>query len=186
VIGPISDEIKLHFSKTAAGMLQMAAAKFLYGCAGRNVDILAREPLWELGIDYKCGTGHGIGFVLNVHEGPQGIRWKYVNQAADTPLEKGMIISDEPGVYIAGSHGIRTENILEVVSDVHNGDGQFMAFRMLTFVPIDREALDTKYLSEKDIQRIDSYHQQVYEKVSPYMTQEERDWLYDATRPLSV
>lgn len=184
VLGEISEEEKEHYSKTASGMLQLAAAKFLYGCAGRNLDILAREPLWEIGIDYKCGTGHGIGYILNVHEGPQGIRWKPLRADQETVLEAGMLMSDEPGVYKEGSHGIRIENILEVQKDVHNGDGQFMSFNMLTYVPLDLSALATKYLTEKDIERINLYHEQVYEKMKIYLSEEENKWLYDATRPL--
>ncbi len=183
-VGPVTDEMKLHYSKTASGMLQLANAKFLYGCGGRNVDILAREPLWELGIDYKCGTGHGIGYVLNVHEGPHNIRWKMGVHNPDAPLEAGMIVSDEPGVYIEGSHGIRIENILEVQKDVHNGDGQFMSFNMLTFAPLEREALDKRYLTEKDIERINAYHEATYQKVRKYLTEEEAAWLYEVTRPL--
>ncbi|MCR5715868.1 MAG: aminopeptidase P family protein [Lachnospiraceae bacterium] len=183
-LGKISDEMKLHYSKTAAGMLQLAAGKFLYGCGGRNVDILAREPLWELGIDYKCGTGHGIGYILNVHEGPHNIRWKAGAHNPDAVLEAGMIVSDEPGVYIAGSHGIRIENILEVRKDVHNGDGQFMSFGMLTYAPLEREALDKQYLTEKDIERINAYHAATYEKVKKYLNAEEAAWLYEVTRPL--
>lgn len=185
VLGKISDEIRKHFTRTAAGMLQMADAHFLYGCGGRNVDILAREPLWELGIDYKCGTGHGIGYLLNVHEGPQGARWKYTGQRAETPLEEGMLLSDEPGVYVAGSHGIRTENILEVCRDVHNSDGQFMRFDMLTYVPVDREAIDPAWLSERDLERLNRYHAAVYEKIAPFLPQEEQSWLKEVTAPIT-
>ncbi len=183
-LGPIPEEYKLHYSKTAAGMLNLYHAKFLYGCGGTNLDVLAREPLWELGIDYKCGTGHGIGYILNVHEGPQSIRMKPLG-SHDVPLEEGMIVSDEPGVYVAGSHGIRIENIIEVQKDVHTSDGQFMKFSMLTYAPLEREALDPKYLTERELERVNEYQQAVYDKVSPKLqTQEERDWLYEVTRPL--
>ncbi len=99
-LGAVTDEMKKHFSKVACGMLRLADTKFLYGCSGKNVDIMAREPLWECYIDYKCGTGHGIGYILNVHEGPQNIRWRYVSGMHEALLEEGMIVSDEPGVYI--------------------------------------------------------------------------------------
>jgi len=183
-LGPVSDEIKLHFSKTAAGMLQLASVRFMAGCCGRNLDILAREPLWELGIDYKCGTGHGIGYVLNVHEGPQSIRWKKSVSGQEAVLEPGMILSDEPGVYKEGSHGIRTENILEVQKDKKNEDGQFLKFGMLTYVPIDRDLIDKKVLTDTDVIRIDAYHQEVYEKMLPFLKKKEAEWLFEVTRPL--
>lgn len=184
VLGEISEEIKKHYSAVAAGMLQLADANFLYGCTGRNLDILARKPLWDLGIDYKCGTGHGVGYILNVHEGPQGIRWRYVEGASEAVLEEGMAVTDEPGVYIEGSHGIRIENVLVVQKGEKNGDGQFMKFENLTFVPIDRLALDKKYLLEEDIRRIDLYHETVYQKIAPFLTEEEKEWLKEETRPL--
>lgn len=184
VLGPVSDEIKLHFSKVAAGMLAMADTKFLYGCTGRNLDIIAREPLWELGIDYKCGTGHGVGYILNVHEGPHSLRWKYVEGAKETVFEEGMIVSDEPGVYIEGSHGIRTENVILCVKKEKNGDGQFMGFEHLNFVPVDRDGLDTKYLSLKDLERINNYHKAVYEKISGYLPEKEAKWLKEVTAPI--
>ena len=182
--GPVTDEMKLHYSKSAAGMLALADAKFLYGCTGRNVDILARLPLWELGIDYKCGTGHGVGYILNVHEGPHNIRWKYLDGMREAVLEDGMIVSDEPGVYVGGSHGIRIENIILCRKDVENGDGQFMKFEHLTFAPLDKELLDKKYLSEKDVERINAYHKDVYEKTASYFKGEELEWLKDACAPM--
>ncbi len=183
-LGPVSDEVKLHFSKVAAGMLALADGKFLYGCTGRNLDILARLPLWELNIDYKCGTGHGVGYFLNVHEGPCGFRWKYAEGVKEAVLEEGMIISDEPGVYIEGSHGIRIENVILCKKGVNNGDGQFMGFEHLTFTPIDRDLLDKKYLSEKDIERVNAYHKAVFEKTSKYFEGEELECLKEVTAPI--
>ncbi|MCR4961160.1 MAG: aminopeptidase P family protein [Lachnospiraceae bacterium] len=184
VLGPISDEVKMHFSKVAAGMLRLANVKFLYGCTGRNLDIIARMPLWEQGIDYKCGTGHGVGYILNVHEGPHGIRWAYNPRVKEAVFEEGMIVSDEPGVYIEGSHGIRTENVIECVKREKNSDGQWMGFEHLTYTPIDRDALDKKYLTKEDVALIDAYHEAVYEKTAKFLTEEERAWLYEVTRPL--
>ena len=132
VLGEISEEVKKHFTLVAVGMLNLTAAKFLHGCTGRNLDILAREPLWNLNIDYKCGTGHGIGYILNVHEGPQNIRWRFTDTMKEAVIEPGMVISNEPGVYKEGSHGIRTENIIVVRNGEKNGDGQFMYFDTLT------------------------------------------------------
>jgi len=184
VLGPISDEIKLHFTKVVAGMLALADAKFIYGCTGRNLDIIARLPLWELGIDYKCGTGHGVGYILNVHEGPHGIRWKYSKEVEEAVLEDGMIMSDEPGVYVQDSHGIRIENVILCTEDQKTDDGRFMKFEHLTWVPIDREGIDKKYLSKKEIELVDRYHETVYEKLSPFLNKEEKAWLREETLPL--
>lgn len=185
VLGEISAEMKRHFTAVAAGMLQLTNAKFLYGCTGRNLDILAREPLWNLEIDYKCGTGHGIGYMLNVHEGPQNIRWRFTEGMNEAVIEAGMIMSNEPGVYIEGSHGIRTENIMAAKNGVKNGDGQFMYFDTLTFVPIDLDAIDTSFMRDIDIERLNDYHRAVYQKISPYLDKEEKEWLRQATEPVS-
>lgn len=184
VLGAISDEIKKHFTAVAVGMLQLSDAKFLYGCTGRNLDILAREPLWNLNIDYKCGTGHGIGYMLNVHEGPQNIRWRYPKDAKEAVIEDGMVMSNEPGVYIEGSHGIRIENIMVAKRGVKNGDGQFMHFDTLTYAPIDLEGIEPSFMQEIDMKRLNAYHEKVYEKVSPYLSEEESEWLKEATRPI--
>lgn len=184
ILGEISDEIKKHFTAVTVGMLQLSAAKFLYGCTGRNLDILAREPLWSLDIDYKCGTGHGIGYMLNVHEGPQSIRWRYAKGAKEAVIEEGMVISNEPGVYVEGSHGIRIENIIVAKRGKKNGDGQFMHFDELTYVPIDLEAIEPSLMQDIDVERLNAYHERVYEKVSPYLNEEERMWLREATSPV--
>lgn len=181
-MGNVTDEMKVHFTKVAEGMLSLANAKFMYGCTGRNLDILARIPLWEMGIDYKCGTGHGVGYVLNVHEGPQNIRYRYVEGAGEAVLEEGMLVTDEPGVYLQGRYGIRTENVLLVQKDFENEDGQFMKFETLTFVPIDLELIDVKCLDEKTKDYLNDYHRQIYEKVSPYLNEEERNWLKENTK----
>ncbi len=185
VVGSINEEIRKHFTAVAVSMLRLANTNFLYGCTGRNLDIVARGPIWDMNMDYKCGTGHGIGYMLNVHEGPQNIRWAARKDAPETPLEKGMIVSDEPGVYVEGSHGIRTENILEVVEGEKNGDGQFMHFRHLTYVPIDLEAIDPRFMEPRDIAALNAYHEAVYEKISPLIEEKEiREWLRDMTRAI--
>lgn len=184
VLGSISEEVKKHFTAVAIGMLRLTNATFLYGCTGRNLDILAREALWSLGIDYKCGTGHGIGYILNVHEGPQSIRWRYAEGVREAVIEAGMVISNEPGVYIEGSHGIRTENIIVAKNGEKNGDGQFMYFDTLTYVPIDLDAIEVSYMQPVDIERLNVYHEKVYEKISPYLEKEERAWLREATRAI--
>ncbi len=186
VLGEISPEIKKHFTKVTIGMLQLTQARFLYGCTGRNLDILARQPLWDIGIDYKCGTGHGIGYILNVHEGPQSIRWRFAKGAVEAIIEEGMVISNEPGVYIEGSHGIRTENVIVAKKGEKNADGQFMYFDTLTFVPIDKEAIDTTYMQPVDVERLNRYHEQVYCRTESFLTEEEKDWLKEATSPLRI
>lgn len=185
VLGEISEEVKKHFTAVAVGMLRLTAARFLYGCTGRNLDILAREAVWSMNIDYKCGTGHGIGYILNVHEGSQNIRWRYTDTMREAVIEPGMVISNEPGVYKEGSHGIRTENIIVARNGEKNGDGQFMYFDTLTYVPIDLCGIEPSYMQEVDIQRLNAYHKAVYEKVSPYLNEEERSWLEKATAPIS-
>jgi Xaa-Pro aminopeptidase len=185
VVGEISDEIKKHYTATVAGMLAMADALFLHGCTGRNLDIYARRPLWDIGIDYNHGTGHGIGYMLNVHEGPHSLRWRYAEGAPEALLEPGMIVSDEPGVYIEGSHGIRIENIVEVVERSENEYGQFLGFEHLTYAPIDLDAIDKKYMKPEHVELLNAYHKKVYEKISPYIKDEAiLTWLKDATRAI--
>ena len=186
VLGEISDTIKRHFTAVAVGMLRLSDAKFLYGCTGRNLDILARGPLWDMGIDYKCGTGHGIGYILNVHESPQNIRWRYAEDVKEAVIEEGMVMSNEPGVYKEGSHGIRTENVIVAKNSEKNNDGQFMHFDTLTYVPIDLDGIDISVMQPEDVERLNDYHKKVYDKVSPYLNDEERGWLREATGPLVV
>ncbi len=186
VLGPVSDQVKKHYTLVAAGMLQLSAARWIYGCTGRNLDILARQPLWNAGMDYNHGTGHGIGYILNVHEGPQNIRWRFAEGAIEAVIEEGMTTSNEPGIYIAGSHGIRIENVMVARNDVKNEYGQFMHFDTLTWVPIDFDAIEERYLTEEQRVWLYAYQQQVYEKVAPFLTAEEREWLRKETRADSV
>lgn len=181
-LGSISEEMKRQYTAVVSGMLQLSGAHFLYGCSGKNLDILARQPLWDMHIDYKCGTGHGIGYMLSVHEGPQNIRWRYQEGTKEEILKSGMVVSNEPGVYIEGSHGIRIENIMAVKEDVKNSDGQFMQFETLTYVPIDIDAIDVSGLTKRNRQLLNAYHESVYNKVSPYLTEAENAWLYEVTR----
>lgn len=182
-LGEVSDELKKHFTLVAKSMLNLSNAKFLHGCTGKNLDILARGPLWELGIDYRCGTGHGVGYLLNVHEAPNGFRWKTVPERNDgCILEPGMVTTDEPGVYIEGSHGIRTENELVCRVVERNEYGDFLGFETITYAPIDLDAIDVSYLQPKDIAQLNEYHKMVYETISPYLTTEEQEWLKRYTR----
>lgn len=182
VLGPITEEEKMHYTLVAAGMLQLSYARWLYGCTGRNLDLLARQPLWNIGLDYKCGTGHGVGYILNVHEGPQNLRWRFTDGMVEAVLEEGMDITNEPGVYIEGSHGIRIENVMVACNDEKNEYGQFMHFETLTYAPIDMDAIEEKYLSETQKAYLYAYQKEVYDKVSPYLNEEERIWLAQATK----
>ncbi len=181
VLGPVSEEMKLHYTMVAAAMLQMTHARWLHGCTGRNLDILARQPIWNLGLDYKCGTGHGVGYILNVHEGPQSLSWRYRRGIDEAVLEEGMDVTNEPGIYIEGSHGIRIENVMVAQNDVKNEYGQFMHFKTLTWVPIDMDGIEMKHLTETQRLWLFDYQRQVYRRVSPYLTPEEAEWLGKAT-----
>ena len=186
-MGPLTDEEKEHFTLVAMSMLRLGHARFLYGCRGLSLDYAARQPLWERGLNYDHGTGHGVGYLLNVHERPNGIRYKMVLERMDSAvIGEGMICSDEPGLYIEGSHGIRTENLIVSKKAEKNSYGQFMEFEFLTFVPIDLDALDRSLMEKRDIQYLNAYHRQVYEKISPYLTEEERQWLKEATREIEI
>lgn len=185
LLGPITDEQKLHFTTVLRSMLNLQNARFLHGCIGQNLDILARGPIWDLDLDYKCGTGHGIGYLLNVHEAPNGIRWKIVPERVDNGvLEEGMVTTDEPGIYIEGSHGIRTENELICRKGVKNGDGQFMYFEPVTYAPIDLDGVIPELLTEKERRSLNDYHAMVYGKLFPYLTDDEREWLKEYTRSI--
>lgn len=183
VLGPISDELKLHFTSVARGMINLSKAKFLHGCRGYNLDILSRSCMWNMGIDYQCGTGHGIGFVLNVHEAPNGFRWRVVPERFDSAvLEEGMVTTNEPGIYIEGSHGIRTENEIVVRKAEKNFYGQFMEFEVVTLAPIDLDGIVPELMNKDEKDYLNWYHKLVYDKISPFLTDEEREWLKVYTR----
>lgn len=179
-LGEVEEIQKKHFTFVLQGMIELSRAKFLYGCTGTNLDVLARQFVWQAGIDYKCGTGHGIGHFLGVHEGPQGIRMQYNPQV----LEKNMIVTNEPGIYIASSHGIRIENELIVKLWKETEHGKFMQFETLTYAPIDRDAILASLLSEEQKTWLNHYHQEVFEKISPFLEQEEKLWLAEYTKAI--
>ena len=184
-LGPCSDEQKKHFTAVLRGHLNLAAATFLHGVRGVNLDYLARSPLWEMGLDYNHGTGHGVGYYLNVHEEPNGFRWKIVPERFDSAVfEEGMITSNEPGFYLEGKYGIRTENMIVCVKDRTTEYGEFLKFENLTMVPIDLDAIDFDSLQQIDRDRLNEYHRQVFEKISPYLDEEETEWLREATREI--
>lgn len=185
VLGPISEECRFHFTTALRSMIALAKARFLYGCRGMNLDILARGPLWDLDLDYKCGTGHGIGHVLNVHESPNGFRWRVVPERNDScVLEEGMVQSDEPGVYLEGQYGIRHENETVVRKGEKNEYGQFMYLETITFVPFDLDGIDASLFTQYERQWLNDYHAEVYAKISPYLNKEECEWLKEATRAI--
>lgn len=182
-MGPLTDVQREHFTLTVISMLRLGAVKFLYGSRGLTLDYVAREPFWSRGINFDHGTGHGVGYLLNVHERPNGIRWRMVPERQDNCVfEEGMVTSDEPGVYIEGSHGVRTENLLVCKKGEKNEYGQFMIFEFLTMVPIDIEALDLSLMTERDKELLNGYHKKVYETISPCLTEEEAQWLLENTR----
>lgn len=185
VLGETTDKEKEYFTRVLRGNLNLAAAKFPYGATGKNLDYLARGPLWEVGADYNHGTGHGVGFLLNVHEGPNSINWK-VRPGGKEPcvLEEGMVTSDEPGFYVEGEFGIRHENLIVCQKVDKTEFGQFMCFQYLTLVPFDLDAVVPELMSEKERRLLNSYHKTVYEKISPYMNEEEKVWLKEATREI--
>ncbi len=185
VLGDITDEEKKDFTCVARGMLNLSAAKFLYGCTGINLDILARGPMWNRNIDYKCGTGHGIGYMLNVHEGPNGFRWRVVPERNDSAiLEEGNVTTDEPGIYLEGKYGIRLENELVCRKGEKNEYGQFMYFQTVTMAPIDLDGIDPEEMTRSEREILNQYHQAVFKTISPYLTEEEVIWLQSYTRAI--
>lgn len=180
VLGPITEKQKLHYTLVLKGMIALADARFVYGCSGCNLDILAREPLWQYGLDYNHGTGHGVGYLLNVHEGPQRIHWSPKNRSVI--MEPGMLTSDEPGIYLEGEYGIRTENLVLCKEAGENGYGRFLKFETVTLAPIDKEAIDLALMTPREIQWLNEYHEKVYNTLSPYLEPEEAEWLCEACR----
>lgn len=179
-LGEITEKERKYFTLVLKGHLNLSDVKFRYGCCGQNLDYLAREPLWRLGEDYNHGTGHGVGYLLNVHEGPNSFRWK----SASAVLEEGMITSNEPGYYVENEFGIRHENLIVCKKAEKTAFGQFMCFENLTMVPFDLDALDPALLTDHEKQLLNAYHAEVYRKISPYLNQEESQWLKEATRAI--
>ncbi len=184
-LGKLTNEEKKLYTLVLKGHLALARAKFLEGTSGNNLDILARGPLWNINIDYQCGTGHGVGHVLGVHEGPHSIRWGLptISRPA-VSLRKGMVVTNEPGVYMSDKLGIRIENELVVVEDEKNEYGQFLKFEDITYCPYELDAIDVKYLDDIDIQDINAYHKKVYKTISPYLCEKGKAWLKKATREI--
>ena len=179
-LGKVGKQEKIDNTLVLKGMLALSRAKFLFGATGTNLDILARQFLWNVGIDYKCGTGHGVGHILNVHEGPHGIRFQYNPQR----LEIGMIVTNEPGAYIEGSHGIRIENELLVKEACETEHGKFLEFETITYAPIDLDGIVKTLLTKEEKQQLNEYHSEVYKKLSTYLNKKEKEFLKEYTKSI--
>lgn len=179
-LGPLTDQERFDFTLTLKSMMSLSNAIFLEGATGTHLDTIARMHMWAHEMDYKSGTGHGIGFYLGVHEGPQRIAMN----PSDTPLKPGMVVTNEPGVYRAGSHGIRIENTLVVVPHKSNDFGTFYRFETITLCPIDTRALDLSVLTQEECAALNAYHQKVYDALSSHLEEEERLWLLERTKPV--
>ena len=184
VLGPLTDEEKKAFTLTAVSMLRLLNAKFIKGARGENVDFAARDVMWKVGWDYKCGTGHGVGHILNVHEGPHNIKWEIKPTGPSEPFREGMVVTNEPGVYREGKFGIRTENEMIVVPYMETEDGTFLQFENLTFIPIDLDGIDVQYMTEEDKKLLNDYHQLVRETMEPYLEEELNEWFWNYTRQI--
>lgn len=183
-LGELTQEEKRIYTLALKGHLDLKSAVFQKGICGENLDILARLPLWSSGLDYAHGTGHGVGCLLSVHEGPQRISWKIKDDSVHYPLEEGMVVSIEPGVYLEGRFGVRHENLVWVRSKEKNQYGEFLNFEDLTLVPFDNDAVDLSLLTREEIGLLNAYHARVYKELSPYFEGEELEWLGRAVKPL--
>lgn len=183
--GELTDGEKRAYTLVLKGHLRLMAAKFPEGVSGQNLDAIARGPLWEQGLDYRHGTGHGVGYLLSVHEGPQNIRWKAGKDKA-VPLAAGMIFSNEPGYYEEGKFGIRHENLMLVVKGEKTAYGQFLQLEPLTMAPFDREAIEVGLLTKEELRLLNEYHQKVYEALAPQFAGEELTWLKETTAEISI
>lgn len=178
VLGNISDVERRDYTVALKALLRLQDARFIAGTTGPNLDLFAREMVYKYNLDYRCGTGHGVGHFLNVHEGPNGFRPKdRPGSNAMCAFEPGMITTDEPGIYIENSHGVRHENELLCVETANNEYGQFLRFEPITMVPFDLDGLDLNLLSNHEIEQINEYHQLVFDTIAPYLTSEEKSWL---------
>lgn len=185
IMGEITPEMKRDYTIVLKGMIALSKQKFLQGCGGLNLDILARQYIWNQGLDYRCGTGHGVGYLLNIHEGPHSIRWRHTMTGNElVPFEVGMVVTNEPGIYEEGKYGIRIENELVVREAVCNEYGTFLEFETITYAPIDVEGVDVELLTKEERDFLNEYHKMVYDKLQAHLTKEEREWLYTITRAI--
>lgn len=186
-MGPITAEERKHFTLVLKAMLRLSDVIFLEGSSGITLDLAAREVFWREGLNFNHGTGHGVGYCLNVHERPNAFRYRQAGGRMESmPLMEGNITSDEPGLYIEGSHGIRTENLTLVEKAFENAYGRFFRLQLITLAPIDLDAVDPALMEPHEIELLNRYHRQVYEALSPYFDGERLLWLQYATRELKV
>ena len=185
VLGHIGPQMKKYYTAVFRAMQHLSAANFLYGNHGWSLDVLCRQPVWDLNKDFQCGTGHGFGYLGSIHEPPTGFRWYIVpSKNEHHQFEEGMCVTIEPGIYEEGDFGIRIENNVVTVKGEKNRYGQFMHFETMTFVPIDLDAIDPEELTRSEREWLNDYHRQCYEKLSPFMTDEENEWLKKYTRAI--
>lgn len=182
-LGQITKKEQEFFTRVLRGNLNLAAAVFLQGSCGATLDHLARNPLWEVGEDFKHGTGHGVGYLLSVHEGPQSIYFQ-PRPGSSTPFQEGMLISDEPGFYAAGRFGIRLENLMLCKKAEKTAAGQFMEFETVTLVPFDLDAVIPGEMTPEERCLLNKYHKKVFDVLSPYLNEDEKRWLQAATREI--
>ena len=176
----LTEEEKADYTLVLKGHLQLQNAQFPAGTCGTQLDVLARSAMWKSGINYLHGTGHGVGQFLCVHEGPHQVRMNHM----PTLLEPGMTLTDEPGIYKAGRHGIRIENTLLIVPAQESEFGIFYKFEPLTLCPIDKEAIVVDMLTDEELEWFNDYHQLVYNRLSPLLNHDEQKWLKEATTPI--
>lgn len=184
-VGTPNAQQKQDYTLVLKGMIALSMAVFAKGITGQQLDVIARMPLWQAGLDFGHGTGHGVGYFLNVHEGPQSISWRTRPGNPPQPMQLGMITSNEPGLYRAGQWGIRIENLIVCVPHLHNEFAELYAFETLTLCPIDTRCIDSSLLNETEIQWLNHYHQQVYERLHPHVSGNALTWLEQRTQPLN-
>ena len=184
-LGNITDEMKHHYTMVLRSHIDVSMVKFIKGANGVNIDMLAREPFWAEGLDYKHGTGHGVGYMLNVHESPNGFRWQKVPERSDSAtIVPGMITTIEPGIYLEGKYGIRTENELLCVEGVKNDLDEFYEFKPITYAPYDLDPLNVDELTMYERRWLNDYHKMVYEALSKICEKDELEYLKYVTREI--
>ncbi len=180
-LGPISEEMKHVYTLVLKAHIQLELIKFPDGASGTQLDAVGRECMWREGFNFLHGTGHGVGSYLNVHEGPHQIRMEWM----PAPLRAGMTLTDEPGLYLAGKFGVRIENTILIKDYMETEFGKFLQMEPLTLCPIDTTPIDLSMLLPEELEWLNAYHQEVYAKLSPYLDEEEKEWLRDATKPIA-
>lgn len=185
-VGTVKNEQKRDYTLVLKGMIALSMAVFAKGITGQQLDVVARMPLWQAGVDFGHGTGHGVGYFLNVHEGPQSISWRTRAGSQPQALQPGMVTSNEPGLYRAGQWGIRIENLIVCVEHLHNEFAELLAFETLTLCPIDTRCIDLSLLNQTELDWLNQYHQHVLQRLKPLVKGEALAWLEQRTQPLTT